>query len=140
MFDWVHGDTSPGAGIDVTVVQFVRNLVQRLPMQQTMVEVKMQRRPEKYTQQRNHEVNRVIRNRRYSDFSIGVNPVGDGLVGRPETNPRYQTPEHVVAHLVTPEEQLVVPRKPLLVELVLALLATPHIQPPVQAAGNQAEQ
>ena len=48
VLDGVHGYTCPGASIDVAVMQFMRDPVQRLPVREAVDEVEVNSAPEKY--------------------------------------------------------------------------------------------
>jgi hypothetical protein len=136
VLDGVHRDTRPWADVDVAVVQFMLNFIQGWPVGQSMDHIKMNRAPEEQRQYAQAEVKRVFSDSRYYHVAVSIDPPGDYLKSRQDCDARDDTPENVVPDLVAPQEFIVVSVQPALVEFVVLALATAHVKPPVQAAGN----
>ena len=72
MFERMHRNTGPGSGIDVAMMQFMHDLVNRLPVHKAMHAIKMKVTPEKHAEQANHEINLMFRDRWYRQVPISV--------------------------------------------------------------------
>ena len=76
MLDGVHRYTGPGAGVDIAMMQLVRNFVQRWPVRQAMNAIKMHRSDKEHAVGTNDQVKRVVDKAWRGNKTVGVNPEG----------------------------------------------------------------
>ena len=104
MLDRVHGDPCPRAGIDVPMVEVVGSMVEGSPVEQAMNQIEVDRGHEVEPKGHQHQIKRCLSPSDPRNATRGPGPEGECFVKGPDGHPARQTPEHVVANLVTPEE------------------------------------
>ena len=140
VFERMHRDAGPWSRVGVAVVYFVCTPVDGFPVQESVVEVEVRRPPEEHAEHEHSEVDGCAAPVGVGDAPVGPEPHGQRLVERPDGDAAGEAPEHVVLHLVAPEKLPAVGSRPALVELVVAVLGSPDVEPPVQETGDDREQ